>query len=69
MEATSPNAHLEEQSPDQVELAQLSRLIELYRSQPEIMDALALAWRLGFTRARIQNLTHMHSSYINPFWL
>jgi len=69
MDTTTPNAHLTEETEEQLQRAALANLLERYAQDPAAMSALALAWRIGFSTAQTQSRQSMASSFINPFWL
>jgi len=46
----------------------LAALLELYGDQPVIIEALALAWRLGVHRAQQLGPQSSRSLLVNPFW-
>jgi hypothetical protein len=56
-------------SAEQVESESYASLIERYGQNPEVMNALAVAWRLGFSRhLRLAGQSDSMLT-VNPFWL
>ena len=56
-------------SQEQQEAETYAALIERYGSDTELMAALAMAWRLGFSRAQRLPRSTDKGLTINPFWL
>jgi len=64
--ATSPNA--DRLTPEERDSRDYALLLQLYGDQPEIMEALAKAWRLGFHRHMQLGVQADRMLTINPFW-
>jgi hypothetical protein len=59
----------EQKTAEQLESESYAQLIERYGQNPEIMSALAVAWRLGFSRhLRLAGMSDSMLT-VNPFWL
>jgi hypothetical protein len=59
----------EQKTPEQLESEAYASLIERYGQNPEVMSALAVAWRLGFSRhLRLAGMSDSMLT-VNPFWL
>lgn len=68
MDQTQALPHPEEMTLEQHELRVYTELLKLYGDNDEIMSALAVAWRQGFSRALRLSEKRDPSLTINPFW-
>jgi len=68
MDQTTAIQHPEEMTLEQHELRVYTALLEMYGDNDEIMSALAVAWRQGFSRALRLSEKASPSLTINPFW-
>jgi len=55
-------------TPEERDRRDLTHLRAEYGQDPEFMDALAVAWRLGFNRARQIGPQSPSALIVNPFW-
>jgi hypothetical protein len=55
-------------TPEQLENQAYARLVAEYGEDQEFMDALAVAWRLGFSRHMQLTGSRDPMMTVNPFW-
>lgn len=55
-------------TPEERDSRDYAHLLQEYGEDPEFMDALAMAWRLGFHRHMILGAQADRMLTINPFW-
>lgn len=68
MDQTTAQERPEELGQEQLELESYTSLIERYGDSDELRSALAVAWRMGFSRALRLSSNRDPSLTINPFW-